>query len=636
MKNKIRHIIAIALAAVTLFSSCSKDEPTIILSPDELFNAKEIVFEGLAGNQSHTIEFESPKAWTAEIHSIGSWLKADVQYGEAGHSTITISPRSDNFGVTAREAELEIYIDGYEAYSIKVYQESAATGDIKVNGHIDAGIMTLTANDTGTEFEDTIWVKSSKKWTLTAEDATQVLSFDTDGEPQNGNETDIRIIVKAQYSKFTSPSYEGKFYIQTAEGTAVPITVKALAKAGIYSTEKHRQDESECASLNFVDTIKTGVFTTEFYVESNIRWTLGELPDWVESAATWGEEGTEVTNVLSSGKINPKRQHVSLRVKAEKVSTEGQTGTVSILDMRGETLKKVSVTFAGVGSSFLTYDLTLPSEAPNGNPWGFEAKASMASETDIWKAVSRSFNVTTSANYSSIADAPYHLLLVRADNGIARKEEVHWARLEMGSSTSYSNGLYTKEMVLHVNDRGDADDQKGTTQETYWRHAIALIVPTSVKFDNLWDSNGKLKTAYANDTRLLAQKNNPDAKYEFAFEEIEDGGTMDIPAEGGSMTLKVKKGSFTNCDIIVQSQNAGGSWINASADICKTESNFDTDGNPISVVFSLSKNAPVENPITHIKVKTPRKIRIQISAFISYDEEPRIIATYYINQPCTE
>lgn len=625
---------------MAILLGCSKEEEPVMLSPDSLFAAKELVFEGLAGEQRHMVEFEAPKAWTAEIHSIGSWLKADKLYGEAGKSCIIIMPRTDNFGITAREAELEIYIDGYEAYTMKVYQESASTGDIKVNGHINDGLMTLKANELGTEFEDTIWVKSSKKWTLKAEDSdSQVLSFDINGESKNGEETEVQVVVKAMYSKFGSSSYEGKFYIQTAEGTAVPITVKAMAEVGVYANERTRQDETECASLNFTDTIQKGVFMTEFYVESNIRWTLGGLPDWIESASSWNE-GAEVTNVLSSGKIDKKRHHVSLRVKSDKVSTEGKTGTISLLDANGETLKKVSVTFAGVGSGYLTHTLSFNSEDPNGNPWGFESKASRVNPDDAvnyWKTISKSFEITTSVDYTSLADAPYHLILVRADNGIARKEEVHWAKLEMAKGNGTENGgLYTHEVVIRANDRGDADDKNGITKDTYWRHAIALIVPRSVSFQDLWNAEGKIKDEYANDIRLIAQKNDPDAKYEFRFEGVAEGETINFPAEGGSKLLNIAEGSYNNCDFVVEIKNAGGEWINATSDICKTEISLDSNGNPVAVSFSLSKNTVTENPITHVKVGAPRHLRVIISAFIGNEEGKKEICVFYMEQNTAE
>lgn len=617
-----------------LLSACSDDDKKeTILSPDELFSATTITFDGLAGEQTNTVVFNAPAPWTAEIHSIGSWLKADVLHGEAGESRIVLSPRSDNFGVTAREALLEIYIDGYEGYSITVNQKSAATGDVQVNGHISDGVMTLTANETGTEFCDTLWITSSKRWSLAMDsDGSNVLSFETDGDSRNGEETNVMVVVKAAYGKFASTSYEGKFYIKTDDGSAVPITVKANAVANVYDHEFASQNESERVSFAFVDTVMANTFMTDFYVESNVRWTIGEMPSWVES----GAEASMITNVLSSGKVNPRRQHVSFRVKANELSRDGKSGALTIVDARGEVLKTVYLTFAGVGSNYIASALSVPGEDPNGNPWGFEAKAEYidaSNPADYWKEVRHKFNITTSVDFTTIENAPFHLLLVRADNGIAMKQEMHWAHLEMGNgNSSYNGGLYTRELVLAVSDRGDADDQNGITSPTDWRRALVCIVPVSVSFNDLWTADGKMKEAYSDNAILISQKNDAHATYTFGFEEVANEGTVTVPSAGGALTMNIAKGSYPQCDIVVQSQNAEGEWVSVGSDVCRIDFTTDDNGNPKTMTFTLSKNKGEKNPFTGVVVGSARHLRVSVSAFLGDAEGSKTIFTFYIDQ----
>lgn len=615
------------LLLLTGFASCSeKEETEVVLSPDGLFAATEVTFEGLAEGQTYTVSFEAPNAWTAEVHSIGSWLSIDRTYGEKGRATIVLKPRTDNFGVTAREAELDIYIDGYEPHTIKVYQHSASTGDIQVNGHVDNGVMRLSANASGTEFCDTIWVQSKKRWTLAGE-SDGILAFETSGESRNGVETNVRVIVRAAYSNFASTSYEGKFYIRTDEGSALPITVFATAKAGVYAGEFATPAEVECVSLNFQEGSVKGVYTADFYVESNVRWTLGSLPQWVENAS--------VTNVLSSGQINPKRQHVSLRIKSDAVSIEGKSGQLTIVDQKGMTLRTLALTFAGVGTQYIEYSLSIPAVDPYGNAWGFEAKASYIdanNPNDYWKEMRHEFQVITATDYTSLADAPYHMILVRGDNGLVHKEEVHWAHLELsGSAGAAAGGLYTKSVVLCANDRGDDDDQNGLTNPTDWRYAFIYLVPQSVQFRDLWEGDG-LKAEYADNYVLIAQKNDPNANYSFALREVEDGGTLNVAAAGGAYTFNIVEGSYTQCDITIESQNEDGSWSAVSSAVCNVDFTTDENGVPNTITFTLSENKGTTNPFTHVTTGAPRHLRVSVNAFTGNDTSSVLVYRFYIDQ----
>lgn len=625
--------IYIILSVIIGLVSCQKEETEIVLSPDDLFSTREVTFSGIASDQSQVIEFDAPKAWTAEIHSLGLWLTSDAFRGDAGKARLVIRPKSDNFGVTAREATLDIYIDGYEAYTIKVYQNSASTGDIQVNGHVNEGVMNLVSDETGTEFSDTLWVSSSKKWTLRADAAeTEVLSFETDGESRNGVETKVQVVVKASYNKFGSSAYEGKFYVQTDEGNAVPIMVKAMAKVGVYDSQNVRQDEAERTSFQLVDTIKHGSFTTDFYIESNIRWTLGDVPEWLE--ATTGS----ITNVTSSGKITRGRHHVTFRLKDSQFSREGKSGIIELRDVRNEVVKKINVTYAGVGSSYVTHNLSFRAQDPYGNPWGFEAKESSIdrnNEADFWKEIAQKFEVTTSTDYSSISDAPYHLILVRADGGIPHKEEVHWARLEMNNSPATMTGnLYTREITLRVNDRGDADDKNGLTKAMLWRYAFVYIVPRSVTFADLWEGDD-LKSQYADELVLMSQKNDPMAEYTFAFEEVKNGATVDVPGKGGAVTLHVAPGSYAQCEVLIEQEGSDGTWTRVSSDVCTMDHTM--NGEELSTItFHLSENKKVTNPFTHQTTGAPRHIRVTIQAFIGDGEDLKTIFQFYLDQKLNE
>ncbi len=314
----------------------------------------------------------------------------------------------------------------------------------------------------------------------------------------------------------------------------------------------------------------------------------------------------------------------------------GKTGTVILVDSQGRTVKTIYLTFAGVGANYIDNRLTLPSLDPLGNPFGFESKASnidAGNPEDAWKQVRREFEVITSTDFTSLGNAPFHLLLVRADNGIPRHQEAHWASLEyVARNNSAMQGLYSHTMAIRVSDRGDADDQNGMSDETTWRYALAILVPRNVLFDDIWESDGTLREKYANVAVLLAQKNNADADYKFGFQEVKDGGTLTVPAKGGSLILNITPGSYTLCDILLEQQNQAGEWMPLNNGVCQMDIAMDDHQEPKSLIFTLSRNKGEENPFTHVVVGSDRHICVSVLAFIGEAEGSRPIFTFYIDQ----
>lgn len=623
-------------------TACSKD--TIEMpDPDiDFIHTAEVTFEGIAEDQAATINFTSPKSWTAEIHQTGAWLKADLLQGNAGEAAITLSPRSDNFGVTARQATLEIYVDGYQAYTISVQQKSASTSDIVIDGHINDGVMTLQSDESGSIFSDTIYVTSTKQWSLSVDpSAAGILSFQTNTLPpsEQGGQS---VIVSADYSKFTGTSLDTKFYIKTTvpDGspsgiTAVPVQVKAQSSVEIYEKSHPTLGETQRTSYQLVDTIQHAIYQTTFYVDSNVRWTITDKPSWLETSADW--TGTSATsNIKTDGTIAKNRHPVTLRVKASEMSVEGKTCALNILNTRGQILKTVNLVFAGISSSFVSTTLAFPGSDINGNPWAFEAHRSTVEESGAAnrRRISMEFYVTTSTDYTSLNDAPYHMILVQANNGIPAKKEHHWATLKMGSNseqTQNAAGMYEKQLIIEANERGDADDQNGLTTPMQSRSAFVFIVPRSVTFYDLWNNNGTIKDDYASDFVLMTQKNDPLADYKFALVGVKDGGSIgDINPKGESRTFDVVAGSYDKCNYSIELQKEDGTWVNTDA--CTMTYKLDNNDQPVSITLNFKENKPVTNPFTHQTTGSDRHFRITFSAFIDDNIGSKVIYTFYADQ----
>lgn len=612
----MKKIYFVAIAAlITFLTSCGGSDGSTDLpdpTPGKIFPAS-VEINGIEGSE-HTLTFNAPAAWTAELHQSSKWLEAKPMQGGAGENTITLTAKSDNMGVFSRKATVVINIDGYKAYNIEVEQKSATTGDIKVEGHVNEnGEMSLISDRKGTMFSDTIYVTSEKQWSLEVDAASQnVLSF----EKKEVETNKTQVIVTADYAKFTETYFAGKFYIKTTDGNKYPVSVNAQSSVAVYDTKAHLQNERERTSYNLVDTIQRGVFQTTFYVDANVRWTINNTLDWVEVSEA------SKSNIKTDGTINKDRQIVTLKVKAEKLSKEGKSGNIKLVDDRGKELKVIDLIFTGAGAGYIDYKLSWPASDTSGNPWAFEAhKSTEQADGPInRRRISMDFTATTAEDYSSIEAAPFHLIMVDGTNGIAHKKECHWASLKMGDaaeSKTTDAGMYQKQLIIVANERGDADDKNKVTDATLERFAFIYLVPNDVKFNDLWNSDGTLKDAYKDDLTLISQKNDPFADYKFAFTGLAEGAHFDVAPAGESKTFNVAAGSYTKGGFVFALKNSSGDWVNTKD--CTTSFTTDAAGNVTTVTVTFPKNEK-KTGFGGVSVGADRTFRIQFSAFIADGE----------------
>ena len=547
-----KHIISILFTALPggcmtfNFVSCSEDNSEFKDKTGEtIFEVEPITFEGIAEGQEAEIHFVAGDLWTATFTSSNNWLSASPTQGKAGDVTIRITPYSDNRSSSSRSAELMVLVDGEDLpFLVKITQLSAAQSDLEITGDItDEGVMNLKADNTGGKFVGNLQITSSSKWNITTNENSSWLSFSKDKEPQDGKKTTVNLTITADYQDFTNNHMNGSFNLQVPGTSPVTIQVNAESVCQVFETDTKSEDEVERLSFEMTDTLQAGTYQLTFFVESNIVWELKNLPEWIALAS----ETTETTNRKDDGTLQAHRVGVGLMLKDEYLSAESRKDVITLTDIRGNELKTIEITFDGIKGNFLQHDFAFPSYDPLGNDFSFEAKTSYINaddKNDYWKKMELPFNIKTSLDYTYIENAPYHLIMCNANNGRVLKEEVHWATLRIGdaSKQSEANGIFTKEIYLQANDRGDADDQNGLTNPAYVREAFIFIVPKSVKFEDLFNSDdATLKEEYAESFSHIMQKQDHEITYELSLEGLENGGTIYLPSEGGTFQFNVLK-----------------------------------------------------------------------------------------------
>ena len=547
-----KHIISILFTTLIggfmtfNFVSCSEENSEFKdKTGTTIFEVEPITFEGIAEGQETEIHFVAGAPWTATFTSSNNWLSASPTQGKAGEATIRITPYSDNRSSNPRSAELMVLVDGEDfPFFVKVTQLSAAESDLEIMGDItDDGVMNLKADNTGGKFIGNLQITSSSKWNITTNENSNWLSFSKDKEPQDGKETTVNLTITADYQDFTNNHMNGSFNLQVPGTSPITIQVNAETVCKVFELDANSENEVERLSFEMTDTLQAGTYQLTFFVESNIVWELKNLPEWMVLA----NELSETSNRKDDGTLQTHRVGVGLMLKDEYLSAESRKDVIKLTDVNGNELKSIEISFEGIQGNFLQHDFAFPSSDPLGNDFSFEAKASYINadnKNDYWKKMELPFNVKTSIDYTTLEDAPYHLIMCNANNGKVLKEEVHWATLRIGdeSNRSESNGIFSKEIYLRANDRGDADDQNGLTNPASVREAFIFLVPKNVTFEDLFNSgDATLKEEYAESFSRIIQKQDHEITYELSIEGFENGGTVYLPAEGGTFQFNVLK-----------------------------------------------------------------------------------------------
>lgn len=639
MKMKYISLLGSALMGILVLfvqSACSgEDEPITGTEGTTVFNVDPIVFDGTAGNQEAEIRFTAGGAWTAMLSATTSWLEITPTSGRAGEAIIKIKPLSDNKGATSRSINVIVLVDGADqTYDVRVSQNTVTASDLKIAGDVSEGIMTLTADNTGNTFAGTLEITSSKKWDILAEgESGNWLAFQKDKEPQNGKETTVKLTVSVDYKRFTAPDMAGSFYLK-AEGEAQPVEIKIIANSvcRIYDHENTTEGETECLEYELTEMMSKGTFQMVCYVESNVKWEVKSLPVWLQYA---GEQN--ITNMKADGTLPVKRFGLGFLLNPEYLSTTPQEGDIRLENIRGEVLKTIHIKFSGTGADYLSHNFNFPASDPYGNSFSFEAKAAYIdpdNRDDYWKKMELPFEIQTARDYTTLTDAPYHMLLCKSRSGFVVKEEVHWASLRLGDPDKNieKDGIYTKEVYLRVNDRPDADDQNGITVAGQERGAFMFIVPRSVTFDDLFETDGtSLKEEYKEAGTYFQQKQDHQATYTLVFEGLTNKSEIQIPAKGTSITYKALEFTTNQIGYVMKRL-----FKPAGSDEWEERTPTSAQEQSIYIDFNTSGDDDLESITLNVgenKTSGERRFRFYFHAFRGDGYEDATILQFDIIQP---
>ena len=241
--------------------------------------------------------------------------------------------------------------------------------------------------------------------------------------------------------------------------------------------------------------------------------------------------------------------------------------------------------------------------------------------------------IETGENYTDVTDAPFKLLLCKCVNGALERTAVHWATLRMGDSSKdkTSNGIYTKELYLVANQRGDEDDVNKLTSMGEDREAYLFIVPNSVSFDDLFEDpvSTTLKSQYIGS--YIRQKN-AFLEYKMSVTGIENGATITLPAAGETKSF----------DMLSDAVKIFTPRLDVTEVIAGVENPRTFVPNDVNVEFKMKDGVVDLTKFVLIvgknKDKRDRVIKIEFKAFRGVNPEDGsdntfTMFTFYVKQP---
>lgn len=609
LKNRLGYW---ALLVMTFaIAACSDDkEESPEVQGKTTFDVEDIVFVSEKGEQETTFSFEAGNEWTASFSEGGSvFFSASQTKGSKGKAEITIQPLRTNLEAQVRTAEFRISVVGDEmVYVAKISQLGKGANLV-----VDTESLVLEADNVGEYFVDTLTVSSDQTWELT--DATSGILFSFIDEHQSGQITTKKVEVKVLFTDFESMVLEGGFNIK-AGATLKHISVKATAECKAYLTEEMDAEVEKLELL--IDPATPGVYMAPLYVSSNIQWKL-ELPEWLSTP--------QPTNITVSGTLATNPLYVEVRIADGMIPASEKEDVIILSDVRSKQLIIIPIHFAGISDDYINHNFEFPAFDPYGNDFAFDPIPGTARILEL------PFMIETGENYTDVTDAPFKLLLCKCVNGALERTAVHWATLRMGDSSKdkTSNGIYTKELYLVANQRGDEDDVNKLTSMGEDREAYLFIVPNSVSFDDLFEDpvSTTLKSQYIGS--YIRQKN-AFLEYKMSVTGIENGATITLPAAGETKSF----------DMLSDAVKIFTSRLDVTEVVTGVENPRTFVPNDVNVEFKM-KDGVIDLTkfvltVGKNKDKRDRVIKIEFKAFRGINPEDGsdntfTMFTFYVKQP---
>lgn len=600
---------ALFILTITIAACSNDDDEKSNVQGETIFNVEDIVFASAIEGQEKTFSFEAGNEWTASFSEGGNvYFSASQTKGAKGKAEITVRPLRVNTEAQVRETVLRVSVVGEEKpYVVKVSQFGKGANLIA-----DKETMNLKADVAGEYFVDTLIVNSDQSWEL--KNSTGSLFFSFIDEQQVGQVMTKKLEVKALFTAFDAMVLNGGFDL-VAGDVSLHIAVHATAECKAYQTEEM---ETEIAGLELMlDPANPGVYMAPMYVSSNIQWKL-ELPSWLSTP--------QPTNMSASGSLTVNPVYVEVRIAEGMIPADPVDASISLVDVRSKALVTIPVHFAGIGADYINHHFEFPRYDKYGRDFSFDPIPGTSRVLEL------PFMIETGRDYTGIANAPFKLLLCKAVNGALVREEAHWATLRMGdpAKNETQNGVYTKELYLVANQRGDEDDTNNISSMGEEREAYIFFVPVSVGFDDLFEdpASSTLKSQYIGS--YIVQKN-AFIEYKMSVTGIEDGDTITVPTSGEvrkfEMYSDAVKISTKKLDITEIVEGIDNPRTFDPTDVALEFKTEESSQAIASFILTVGKN----------KDKRDRVIRIEFNAFrgIDPDGSDNIFKmfTFYIKQP---
>ncbi|MGL4293331.1 MAG: hypothetical protein ACRCSQ_07140 [Bacteroidales bacterium] len=535
-KGMVRLLFGLTILSGSVFVSCSEDEKdaTVVVEPFKM------ELEVPAAGETKSVEVEAIADWKLSTTNSSMIKIISPKVGNAGKVKIEFEVNPNNM-FTSRSAEIN-FIDSRNNV-IKVIQ-----GGANPNMSFSKPLLVTYDAKKGL-FTDTVVVTSNLSWEIPSEYPQWIEEMKMiDGTPQENTTTNVKLVVIAKQDALKPEGNVSTVVLATKNDTehTIELTYEGFTPKVELDVEKVVMHRDELNSHQYI-----GHAT----ITSNVKWTL------IQNEVVWLDE-TDLSNNKSQNAIETSTK-VWFTMAADKLDTDGLSGTVLVKDINSELSKPLVLEIQPLDAGFVLVKSTL----------------TMA-DADVVPATNDPETAAGTISVYAKNSQDYLPAIFLMENGRAKESRLPLAFIEPKASASRA-ALDRAEWQLFAADRSENESHQ--QMDPYLERMCAVVFlhksmfeygsikEEYMEFDENW--NGYLKEEYFKNEVMYRQQGLTAADPEFVLSGISDGGSLTLNSNGGSQFFQYE----LNFNI-----DREGVYV-VPAELSWSEIYFDTASNSIEI-----------------------------------------------------
>lgn len=455
-------LVAFMMCLAGIVTSCSDDTEKDI--PVTVFEVEDI--SCLSEERTSDVTFKAGSNWRASSDLPFVTLEPNV--GEAGDVTMKVNVKK-NETVSERTATVSVVV-GETTHSFKVIQSGT---DAVVSDIADLELKYDAASDL---FTDTLQFEANIKWEFKSDDKWYTVTKLNEGDPIAGQTKNYRYAFLADKEEMYAKGREA--LVKIVDVSADNAVKKEFKVKFTGFTPKMTFSVTEVKLIEQVD----GEYKAEVDITANYMWSIAkkDRPDWISDISL---KDSVLWNAVE------KTVKCWIYLDQEKMKLAGEKGEIIIKDVlateNGTADAKLPVSYDQSATDyFYTYNQDIFDKSIKGT------------------GGSLTMRVKTARDYASLAEAPFSAFVLKADGGIALKEEMKNV-ISLDSKVEKEGEYFIRTLKITLPQRDLVNEE---FPDRIYAYNLFVVGKDTTTIDKLFHKNNDYKA-----DQEIALENRPDS-----------------------------------------------------------------------------------------------------------------------------